>query len=220
MLNKIKGAIFDMDGTLVDSLFFWDMLWERIGNDFLGGKPFRPTDEEDKNMRTLTLYDSMCYLNSIYHIVPDDEILADYAIKMLGNFYITEVKLKAGAEEFLHRCKEYGIKMCIASASNFEYIKSVIENLNIDSFFSEIFSCEKIGKGKEEPDIYLTALEFLGTKKEETCVFEDSLTAIKTAKKIGMKTVAIYDKYNYGQDEMKLIADEYVADGETLLKLN
>ena len=50
MLDKIKGAIFDMDGTLVNSLFFWDILWKRIGNDFLGGKPFRPTDEEDKNM--------------------------------------------------------------------------------------------------------------------------------------------------------------------------
>ncbi len=219
MIDKIKGAIFDMDGTLVNSLFFWDILWERIGKDFLDGKPFRPTDEEDKNMRTLTLHDSMCYLNAIYRIVPEDNILADYAIKMLGDFYLAEVKLKDGVEEFLRHCKEKGIKMCIASASNMEYIKAVTDNLNIESYFSGIFSCEEIGKGKDEPDIYLAARRFLGTGKEETCVFEDSVTAIKTAKKIGMKTVAIYDKYNYGQDEMKNIANEYIADGETLLKL-
>ncbi len=219
MLNRIKGAIFDMDGTLVDSLFFWDILWKKIGEDFLGGKPFRPTDEEDKNMRTLTLYDSMYYLNSIYHITPDDNTLADYAINMLGKFYITDVKMKDGAEEFLQHCKEKGLKMCIASASTKEHIRSVLTNLRIDGFFSEIFSCEEFGKGKEAPDIYLAAMEHLGIKKEETCVFEDSLTAIKTAKEIGMKTVAIYDRYNYGQDEMKTLADCYINEGETLLKL-
>ena len=62
-------------------------------------------------------------------------------------------------------------------------------------------------------------MEYLGTTREETCVFEDSAVAIETAVKIGMKTVAIYDKFNYGQDLMKKIANEYIADGETLMKL-
>lgn len=219
MTDKIKGAIFDMDGTLVNSLFFWDVLWNRIGEDFLGGQSFRPTAAEDKNVRTMTLHDGMCYINSIYKIAQEDEELTDYAAKMLGDFYITEVKLKDGVEEFLRYFKEKGIRMCIASASRKEYIHQVVENLNIGSCFSEIFSCEEFGKGKEEPDIYLAAMEYLGTKKEETYVFEDSLTAIKTAKKIGMKTVAVYDKYNYGHKEMENIADEYIAEGETLLKL-
>ena len=76
-----------------------------------------------------------------------------------------------------------------------------------------------MGKGKEEPDIFLLASEFLGEKTEETWVFEDSLTAIETATSIGMPTVGIYDQYNYGQDRIKEIATEYVAAGETLLKL-
>jgi len=67
--------------------------------------------------------------------------------------------------------------------------------------------------------VYLLEIKHLGTGIKETCVFEDSLTAIKTAEKLGMKTVAVYDKYNYGQDEMKSIANEYIDDGETLLKL-
>lgn len=219
MFNKIKGAIFDMDGTLVNSLFFWDILWERIGEDFLGGKSFRPTDEENKNMRTMTIYDSMRYLNSIYHITPNDATLAEYALDMLGKFYVTDVKLKNGVMDFLAYCKDKNIKMCIASASTIEHINLVLSNLHIDGYFDKIFSCEEFGNGKEAPDVYLASMEYLGTKKEETYVFEDSLTAMKTAKKIGMRTVAIYDKYNYGQEEMKIIADEYIAEGETLLKL-
>jgi beta-phosphoglucomutase-like phosphatase (HAD superfamily) len=83
----------------------------------------------------------------------------------------------------------------------------------------KIFSCTDLGKGKEEPDIFLLASEFLGEKTEETWVFEDSLTAIETVSRIGMPTVGIYDPYNYGQDRIKEIATEYVAAGETLLKL-
>ena len=218
-MNKIKGAIFDMDGTLVNSLFFWDMLWDRLGELYLGGAKFRPTDEEDKNMRTMTLYDAMCYLYSIYRLGESAEKLAEYALDMLGKFYITDARLKDGVIEFLQYCKGKGIKMCVASASTKEHVRTVLKNFHIDSYFSEIFSCEEFGKGKDKPDVYLAAMNYLGTKKEETCVFEDSLTAIKTANKIGMKTVAIYDKYNYGQDEMKTIADVYIDEGEKLTKL-
>ena len=219
MLDKIKGAIFDMDGTLINSLIFWDVLWDDLGEKFLGGKKVRPTPQEDKNMRTMTLHDAMCYLYSIYHIGEDAEKLAEYALEKLGRFYITDVKIKEGAKEFLEYCKEKGVKMCVASASTKEHITETLKHLGIDKYFGEIFSCEEVGKGKEEPDVYLCAIKYLGTEKEETCVFEDSLTAIKTAGKIGIKTVGVYDKYNYGQEEMKKLADEYIDDGETLLKL-
>ena len=219
MINKIKGAIFDMDGTLVDSLIFWDVLWDHLGMLFRNGEKFRPTDEEDKNMRTMTLRDAMYYINSIYHMEKDEEELFNIAKNLLGDFYETKVELKNGVHEFLKHCQNRGIKMCVASASAKEYISGVLKRLGIDKYFGNIFSCEEIGKGKDKPDIYLTAMEYLGTNKEETCVFEDSLTAIMTANKIGMKTVAIYDKFNYGQKEMKEIADEYIAENETLKKL-
>ncbi|MBE7034200.1 MAG: HAD family phosphatase [Ruminococcaceae bacterium] len=219
MINKIKGAIFDMDGTLVDSLIFWEYLWDHFGKTFFDGEKFHPTDEEDKAIRTMTIGDAMRYLYSIYRFGESADKLAQLGTDMLGEFYEERAKLKCGVTEFLEHCKNRNIKMCVASASEKEYVKSVLSHLGIDKYFSGFFSCSEIGKGKDEPDVYLLALEHLGTKKEETCIFEDSLTAIKTAKKIGIKTVAIYDKYNYGQEEMKKIADEYVDDGETLLKL-
>lgn len=219
MINDIKGAIFDMDGTLVDSLIFWEHLWKHFGKVFFNGGNFHPTDEEDKAIRTMTICDAMRYLYSIYHLGESADKLARMGTDMLGDFYRERAKLKKGVLEFLEKCKEKNIKMCVASASEKEYVKSVLSQLDIDKYFTGFFSCSEVGKGKDEPDIYLLAMEHLGTKKEETCIFEDSLTAIKTAKKIGIKTVAIYDSYNYGQEEMKNLADRYIAEGETLLKL-
>ena len=93
--------------------------------------------------------------------------------------------------------------MCIASATDIELIKIAIKHCNIEKYFNDILSCAEIGKGKDKPDIYIKAQECLGTKTEETCIFEDSHIAINTADKLGMKTVGIYDKYNYGQEEIK-----------------
>jgi beta-phosphoglucomutase-like phosphatase (HAD superfamily) len=85
--------------------------------------------------------------------------------------------------------------------------------------FMKVFSCSDIGKGKDSPDVFLLAKEFMGEKIKETWVFEDSVVAIETAVKAGFPTVGIYDSFNYGQDKIKEIANEYIAQGQTLLKL-
>ncbi|MBO5453213.1 MAG: HAD family phosphatase [Clostridia bacterium] len=219
MLTNIKGAIFDMDGTLIDSLMLWDILWKEFGSRFLNGGKFIPTDEEEKAVRTKTLKDAMKYLYDIYNISGSAEELLDTANEIMRNFYANEVKLKDGIAEFLEYCHQKGIKMCVASATDITLIKIAMKHCDIEKYFVNIFSCADIGKGKDKPDIYLQAKEFLNTGIFETCVFEDSLVAIDTAHKIGMKTVGIYDKYNFGHDEMKKIATVYVDNGETLLKL-
>ena len=123
----------------------------------------------------------------------------------MTDFYKNEVELKKGVLEFLEYCSEKGIKMCVASATDVKLFKIAIERCGIGKYFTDILSCAELGKGKDQPDIYLKALETLGTSIEEACVFEDSHVAVETAAKIGIKTVGIYDKYNYGQEEMKKI---------------
>lgn len=108
-----------------------------------------------------------------------------------------------------------GVEICWKE----EKIKIAVKHCDIGKYFKNILSCAEIGKGKEYPDIYIKAQECFGTKTAETCVFEDSHIAIDTADKLGMKTVGIYDKYNYGQEEMKKIATLYIAEGKTLVKL-
>lgn len=219
MLTNIKGAIFDMDGTLIDSLMLWEIIWEKIGDEFLNQKEFRPTPEDDKAVRTLTLKDAMYHIHNIYNIAQNGDELFDKVTMIIKNFYENDVKLKDGVSDLLEYCYTKGIKMCIASATDKNLIKIALEHCKIEKYFSNILSCADIGKGKEEPDIYLKALECLSTTIEETCIFEDSHIAIKTAHNIGIKTVGIYDKYNYGHDEMKSIATMYVDNGETLKKL-
>lgn len=219
MINKIKGAIFDMDGTLVDSLMVWDMLWDYFGEKFLDGEKFRPTEEVDKAIRTMTLKSAMVYLHKLYNIGKDDTELLDTTNKFFADFYINKVKTKTGVVEFLQYLQDKGVKMCIASATAPDLLSLAMKYCDLEKYFCKVFSCGEIGKGKDEPDIYLMALDYLGTSKEETCVFEDSHVAITTADKIGMKTVGLYDKYNYGQEEIRKVATEYIGEGETLKKL-
>ena len=109
--------------------------------------------------------------------------------------------------------------MCIASATATDLIEVALKHCEIEKYFSKIFSCGAIGKGKESPDVFLLAKDFLGSPICETWVFEDSLVAIETACGIGMPTVGIYDAYNFGQEKIEKIATHYIAKGETLLKL-
>ena len=216
---KIKAAVFDLDGTLVDSLTFWGYFWPLIGEKYLGVKDFAPTSEDDKAIRTLILSEAMELIHKNYNIAQSGEELTRFAYDVMNDFYKTRVQLKPGVREFLEHLKSVGVKMCIASASAPAHIDIAVDTCKVREYFSAILSCATLGKSKDKPDIYLLAAETLGETPEDTWVFEDSLTAIETATKIGMPTVAIYDKFNFGQERMKKIATEYVAEGETLLKL-
>ena len=212
-------AIFDLDGTLVNSLIMWDAYWSYLGERYLGDKSFRPSTADDKTIRTTTMKQAMTLIHENYGIAESPEALIEVANEYTINFYKTTVKCKDGMKEFLDHLKANGVKMCVASASSVEFIKTATESCGIADYFDGIFSCADIGKGKDKPDIYLKVLDHFGVKPEDACIFEDSLVAISTAKQVGTKTVAIYDKYNYGQAEMKAIADEYIADGETVMRL-
>lgn len=216
---NIKAAIFDMDGTLIDSLMIWDVIWTTFGKTYLNDSAFKPSIEDDKKVRTLPLKDAMYLIHDHYHLGKSgDEVLA-LANRILFDFYATDVKLKPGVSEFLAYCYDRNVKMCMASATAPELLDVALKHCDIEKYFSKIFSCGTLGKGKESPDVFLLAKEYLGEKTEDIWVFEDSLTALETVTKIGMNTVGIYDRFNYGQARVKEISTVYIADGETLLKL-
>ena len=216
---EIKAAIFDMDGTLVDSLMIWNVLWAKLGKRFLNDDSFMPSEADDRKVRTLTLKDAMTLIHNNYGIGAGGEELLDIANSLIADFYTNEVKLKDGVKEFLEALKGNGVKMCVASATARDLVDMAMEHCGIKHYFLKVFSCGEIGKGKEKPDVFLMAADFLGEDIANTCVFEDSLVAINTARSIGMLTVGIYDKYNFGHEKIKEISTEYIAEGETLLKI-
>ncbi|MBE6884700.1 MAG: HAD family phosphatase [Ruminococcaceae bacterium] len=216
---EITGAIFDMDGTLVDSLMGWDILWKKFGVQYKNDASFRPDDRTEKAIRTLPLKDAMLLVHETCEIGDSGEALLENANRVMAQFYREDVELKSGVKEFLEHCLTCGIKMCVASATAPELLEIVMEKFDMDRYFPKIFSCSEIGKGKEEPDIFVMAHEYLGTPKESTWIFEDSITALETAIKAGYHTVGIYDKYNFNPDKVAKVVAEYIGEGDSFASL-
>lgn len=213
---KFKYAIFDLDGTLVDSLIVWKDIWAEFGR--IGNiENFTPRYEDDKLVRTLTLKDAMYHIANNYPLNKTGDELVDIISDILIDFYSNKVLLKKGVIELLEYLQANGVKMCIASATEKELINVVINRCNLSKYFSVICSCKDIGVGKDKPDIYYLAVKELGASIEDCCLFEDSLVAIKTGKSIGLKVVGIYDEYNFGHSEMKEISDFYIDENSTIL---
>ena len=194
---KLKGAIFDMDGTILDSLMFWDMTWPRLGKKYLNDGTFHPGKELMKTMQTMLLSDAAAYANKVCNFNSTDEDVAEAIYYELENFYKTVAKPKPGAIEFLEHLKSQGVKLCLASATTKKYVMVALEAHGLLKYFDHVISCSDIGIGKDKPDIYLYALDLLGTTPEDSAVFEDSYVALATAKSIGVHAVGIYDEYNF-----------------------
>ena len=218
MLN-IKGAIFDMDGTLVDSLTFWEEFWPKAGKKFLGIDNFTVGEEADKAVRTMFAAQAMPYVNQLFHFCKTDKEFFDYFISEIREFY-GKVKTKPGAIELLDHLSALGVKMCVASATDLENLNYAIEICGLSSYFETTMSCADIGAGKDKPDIYIAAKNALGLTAEDICVFEDSYVALETAKNAGFKTVGIFDKNNYGQDRLEAASLIYIKEGEPLSTVN
>lgn len=212
----MKAAIFDFDGTLVDSLIFWGVYWDAFGKRCLGVEGFVPDTDVDKAVRTATSSQTASIIGARYGHTQEAGALFN---EMLIRFYGEQVELKAGVREFLEHCLANGVKMCVATASEVRLVRIAMKRLDLDKYFEGVFSCFDLGVGKDVPDVYLKALDCLGTEVSETFVFEDSLLAIKTATKAGFLTVGIYDTHNFGHQEMQEIATCYVGKNETMMKL-
>ena len=204
----LKGAIFDFDGTLVDSMFIWDT----IGEDYLRSLGKEPHEDLKETFMTLTLEEAAEYYRTHYGVTLSVKEIVDGVNTMVEGIYRTRVALKQGVADFLAQLKENGARMCIATVTDRYLVEETLDRLGILQYFSEIFTCAEVGYGKDKPIIYRKALEHLDTAKNETYVFEDSLFALKTAKADGFTTVGVYDRHENRQDNLKNLADYYIVD--------
>ena len=211
----IKGAIFDLDGTLLDSMFIWDT----IGEEYLRSLGKEPHEDLKETFMTLTLEEAAEYYREHYGVTLSVKEIVDGVNAMVEQTYRTKVTLKPGISEYLAWLKENGVRMCVATVTDRYLVEETLERLGVRHYFSEIFTCAEVGFGKDKPIIYQKALEHLGTAKDETYVFEDMLFALDTAKTDGFPTVGVYDRHEAHQDELKELADYYIFDfTDTILK--
>ena len=204
----LKGAIFDFDGTLFDSMFIWDT----AGEVYLRSIGIEPREDLQKVLKPMSLLQSATYIREKHAIPLTVEEIMDGINRTVEDFYFHTVQPKEGVIALLEQIKAQGIKMCIATATDRYQVEAALKRCGMEAFFSEIFTCTDVGHGKDEPVIFQKAMEYLGTTKADTIVIEDAYHAARTAKADGFITVAVYDSHEERQEELKALSDVFLED--------
>lgn len=207
-------AIFDMDGTLVDSMGYWD----NVVIEYLHDRGFTG-DFQNLLLRikTMSVPEGAEEVAKTFCLTETVEEITDAMNSIMEHHYREDVMLKPGAREYLHSLKARGVKLCIASTTCQSLIEQCLESRGIRDLFEFCLSSELIGVGKGQPDVYLEAVRRLGAAPEDTAVFEDALYAMKTAKKAGFYVVGVYDhEEETNWPSISEFADETIVDYRNL----
>ena len=217
MFSDIKAAIFDLDGTLIDSMGLWNSIDVNYLKKFNLAVPERLQDD----ICHLNFQETAAYFKDRFNI-PDslDKIMADWH-NMAYEAYCTSIKLKKGVVEFLQFLKDSNIKIALATSNSNDLLEASLKANKIYDFFDAITTTSEVERNKEFPDVYLLAAKKLSVAPENCLVFEDLPTAIKGAKKGNMKVVGIYDAWNEDQWSLiKSLSDYSIKDYRELLIKN
>ncbi len=206
-MGQIKHAVFDVDGTLLDSMGVWHDLAGR----YLRSLGVTPKKELGARLKTMSLTQAAPYLIREYGLSVDEEGLIKGINDLVREDYFYKVKLKEGVSDYLHLLKSLGIKLVIASASDEKHIKAALEREGVLSLFSEVLTCAGIGLNKDETSFFQFVAHVLGKLPCEITVFEDALHAVKCAKKAGCHVVGVYDE-DAKEDTLEILkyCDVYV----------
>ena len=209
MLQDIKSGIFDLDGSLVDSMW----IWKDIDIEYLGRFGIQLPQSLQSEIEGMSFSETAVYFKERFHI-PDslDKIKEDWN-KMAWEKYIYEVMLKPGADVFLRYCIAHDIKLGIATSNSRQLVEAVAKARGFEKDFSCIMTACEVAKGKPSPDIYLAVAGKLGVEPSQCLVFEDIVPGIMAGKNAGMRVCAVEDTYSLHQtEEKKRLADYYIKD--------
>ena len=204
---KLNYAIFDLDGTVLDSLPVWD----HLGLDMLRAQGYDPDPALGKQLKCMTMTDGAQLCKDLFHMPQSIEEIAALVENQAKLAYNTVIGPKAGADAFLRRLKEAGIPMYIATNTRRELVEDGLRHNGLLDYFEGIITCPEVGQGKKEgPAVYEAALRLLGGTKENTVIFEDAIHPIRTAKAAGFRVAAIYDASSEKEhEEIRALADVY-----------
>ncbi len=211
----MHGAIFDVDGTLLDSMSVW---WDVL-IDFFKNHGSELTDEEAMKYKEYTLGESVPIMIDILSLDMTEEEVFEELRGMIFNEYRDNIPMKDGAKEYIKKLHDNGVKIAIATSGYEELCKAALTRHGVWQYIDACAFSSEVGVNKSHPDIYLLAAKRLGVEPQNCDVYEDIVNGIKGAKKGCFTTYAIYDDSNAEDtDALKQLSDHYITGWKDLLQ--
>ncbi len=215
ILKETQAVLFDLDGTLVDSMW----MWRDIDIEFLGRFGYDCPGDLQRTIEGMSFSETAVYFKERFQLPLSLNEIKDCWIRMSIDKYRHEVPLKTGALEFLKYCRQAGIPTGIATSNSRDMVDAVLGSLGIGGYLQAITTGCEVAAGKPEPDIYLEAARRLHTEPSRCLVFEDIPAGILAGKRAGMTVIAIDDAFSKNlEQEKRELADAFIRDYFELLQ--
>ena len=209
-----KCAIFDLDGTVLDSTD----VWTEIDIEFFGKRGMTLPEGYAKTIAPMGFDRAAEYTVATYGLSETPQSVVAEWNRMSHEKFEKHVALKPGAKKYIEYLKSKGVVLCIATASQEDMFVPALKNNGIYHLFDHVTTLSEVRRGKGFPDIYLKSAQKSGFEVSDCVVFEDLLAGIKGAKDGGFYTVAVYDKNSQSDiEKIKNTADKFIYDFETLM---
>lgn len=216
MLNfDFDAAIFDMDGTLLDTMRYWR--YTSLEYLLAHQLPMRPED-----LARMEWTSSRALVKEIAEREGFDmgswQTMVGELEEFMNRHYLHDAKRRENVPELLEKLRGMGKPMCVATGAPRQYARNGLSRLGILKYFEFVTDCYEFGMDKSQPEYFEEVARRLGTKPERCVVFEDALYAMKSAKTAGCRVVAIEDSTaRLQRDEIRAIADRYILNYSELL---
>ncbi|MFI3170955.1 MAG: HAD family phosphatase [Eubacteriales bacterium] len=215
MLGEKKAVIFDLDGTLIDSMWVWSTVDEIYMEKYKIVKP----DDFHEVMEGISYTEVAQYFQDEFNLSLTVEEIKQEWLDMTIEMYRNEVQLKEGVQEFLASLRQQGIRLGIATSSTRELVEAVLEGRGVRHYFDAICTSCEVNTGKPAPDVYLRVAEMLAVSPAECLVFEDVPKGVMAGKNAGMQVTAVEDEGNLSQrQQLRKLADYYISTYRDVLK--
>ena len=208
LVDNSKAIIFDLDGTLIDSM----NVWSDIDKEFFKMHDLPFEEDYQKEIGHKGLKEIAAYTKTRYNLKESEDEIVTIWLDMAKEAYAYKIPLKEGVKSFLEYLQSKNIKMGIATSNSLELTELVLKHHDIYKYFSKVVTVNELKTNKGSPDIYLHISDSFGLVPSECIVFEDLLTGIKTAKKAGYKAVGVKEiSFLDKEKEIREIADLYIS---------